>query len=210
MDYVALKVSRVIGLITKLRYFVPTHTLLTIYRSFIAPYLTYGLVAWGQASKSSFDKLLKPQKRAVLFIYFSNRNEHAIPLSVDANILPLTFSYYESIAKLMYDVRNGISPKSIQALFEYVSGIHQYNTRSSECHNFYIKHSRLSIYANSFSRIGAKLWNEIPLSLRNLPKNTFDRKIKQNLTNILNAEGYYIDVPEIILKMKSFSVQIST
>ena len=48
VDYVALKVSRVIGLIDKLRYLVPTHTLLTIYRSFIAPYLTYGLVAWGQ------------------------------------------------------------------------------------------------------------------------------------------------------------------
>ena len=80
----------------------------------------------------------------------------------------------------------------------------------TESHNFYIKHSRLSIYANSFSRIGAKLWNEIPLSLRNLPKNAFNRKIKQNLTNILNAEDYYIDVPEIILKMKSFSVQIST
>jgi len=74
-------------------------------------------------------------------------------------------SYYESIAKLMYDVRHGISPKSIQALFEYVSGVHQYNTRSSESHNFYIKHSQLSIHANSFSRIGAKLlWNEIPLS----------------------------------------------
>lgn len=171
MDYVALKVSRVIGLITKLRYFVPTHTLLTIHRSFIAPYLTYGLVAWGQASKSSFDKLLTLQ--ALRFIYFSNCNEHAIPLFVDANILPLTFSYYESIAKLMYDVRHGISPKSIQALFEYVSCIHQYNTRSSESHNFYINHSRLSIYANSFSRIGAKLWNKIPLSLRNLPKNAF-------------------------------------
>ena len=107
-------------------------------------------------------------------------------------------------------MRHGISPKSIQALFEYVSGIHQYNTRSSESQNFYIKHSRLSIYANSFSRIGAKLWNEIPLSLRNLPKNAFIRKIKQNLINILIAEDYYIDVPEIILKMTSFSVQIST
>ena len=170
MDYVALKVSRVPGLIAKLRYFVSTHTLLTIYRYFIAPYLTYGLVAWGQASKSSFDKLLKLQKRALRFIYFSNRNEHAIPLFIDANILSLTFSYYESIAKLMYDVQHGISPKSIQALFEYVSGIHQYNIRSSESHNFYIKHSQLSIHANSFSRIGAKLWNEIPLSLRNLSK----------------------------------------
>ena len=65
VDYVALKVSIVIGLLTKLRYFVPAHTLLTIYRSFIPPYLTYGLVAWGQASKSSFDKLLKLQKRAL-------------------------------------------------------------------------------------------------------------------------------------------------
>ena len=211
VDHVALKVSRAVGLIAKLRYFVPTHTLLTIYRSFIAPYLTYGLVAWGQASKSSLDKLLKLQKRGLRFIYSSNRNEHAIPFFTDANILTLTFSYYESIANLMYDVRHGVSPKSIQALFEYVSSIHQYNTRSSESRNLYIKHSRLSILANSFSRIGAKLWNEIPLSLRNLDsKNAFKRKIKQNLTNILNAEDSYIDVLEIIREMKSFSIQIST
>ena len=64
------------------------NTLLTIYWSFIARYLTYGLVAWGQASKSSLDKLLKLQKRALCFISFSNCNEHAIPLFVDANILP--------------------------------------------------------------------------------------------------------------------------
>ena len=110
----------------------------------------------------------------------------------------------------MYDVQHGISPKSIQALFEYVSGIHQYNTRSSESYNFYIKHSQLSIHANSFSRIGANLWNEIPLSLRSLSKNAFDRKIKKNFTSILNAKDYYIDDSEIFLKMKSFFAQNST
>ena len=100
-------------------------------------------------SNSSLHKLLKLQKRALCIIYFSNHDEHAIPLFVHANILTLTFSYHELIAKLMYDVRHGSSPKSIQALFEYVSGIHQYNsTRSSESHNFYIKHSRKSIHAN--------------------------------------------------------------
>ena len=91
VDYVAMKVSRVTRLIAKLRYFVPMHTLLTIYRSFIAPYLTYGVVAWGQVSKPSLDLLLKLQKRALRFICFSNHNEHAIPLFVDANIVPLTF-----------------------------------------------------------------------------------------------------------------------
>ena len=67
---------------------------------------------------------LKLQKGALRFSYSFNRNEHAIPLFVDVHILPLTFSYYQSSAKLMYDVQRGISPKSIQALFEYVSGIH--------------------------------------------------------------------------------------
>ena len=40
-------------------YVVPRHTLLTIYRSLVAPYLTYGLTAWGQAYKSHLEKLLK-------------------------------------------------------------------------------------------------------------------------------------------------------
>ena len=142
------------------------HTFLTSYRSFIAPYLTYGLVAWGQASKSSLDEqLLKLQKRVLCFIYFSNHNEHAIPLFADANFLPLIFSYYryESIAKLMCDME---FHQTVPKLYlNTVSGMHQYNTQSSESQNFLHKHSELSIDANSFSRIGAKLWNEIWNSL---------------------------------------------
>ena len=51
IDHIVIKISRTIGLISKLRYFVPKHTLLNIYLSLIAPYLSYiyGLIAWGQA-----------------------------------------------------------------------------------------------------------------------------------------------------------------
>jgi len=38
---------------------------------------------------------------------------------------------------------------------------------------------------NSFSRIGTKIWNEMPISLRKLPRNVFKRKIKQILFEIL-------------------------
>ena len=62
------------------------------------PYLNYGLIVWGQARKSYLNKLLKLQKRALRFIYFSDRNQHAIPLFSDAGILPLQFSYYELTA----------------------------------------------------------------------------------------------------------------
>ena len=139
--------------------FLPTHTLLNIYQALIAPYLTYGLTVWGQACKSYLDKLLKLQKRALRFIYLSDHNEHAIPLFVDAHVLPLKFFYYESIANLMFDVRNRTAPSNLQDLLQDISNVHSYNTRSSAFNNFYTKPSRLSVQANSFSRIGLKVWN---------------------------------------------------
>ena len=116
IDRVIIKVSRPVGLIAKLRHFLPMHTLLNIYQALIAPYLTYCLTVWDQACKSYLDKLLKLQKRALRFIYFSDHNEHAIPLFVDPHILPLEFVYYESVANLMFDVRNGIAPSNTRSI----------------------------------------------------------------------------------------------
>ena len=202
IDHVAIKISRTIGLICKLRHFLPRHILLTIYRSLVTPYLTYGLIAWGQACKSHLEKLLKLQKRALRFIYFSERNQHTIPLFIDAGVLPLKSLYYELLAHLMFEIRHRNAPGNIQALFQDISDIHSYNTRSSASNNFYTHSSRLSIQVNSFSRIGTKIWNEMPMSLRKLPKNVFKRKIKQILFDILSSEDYYIDLPEIVQKVK--------
>ena len=44
------QLSRIVGIIARLRHFVPTQTLLMIYRSLILPYLTYGICVWGHAS----------------------------------------------------------------------------------------------------------------------------------------------------------------
>ena len=87
-------------------------------------------------------------------------------------------------------------------IFLIFPDIHSYNTRSSASNNFYTQSSRLSIQVNSFSRIGTKIWNEMPVSLRKLPKNAFKRKIKQTLFEILASEDCYIDLPEIAQKVK--------
>ena len=155
------------------------------------PYLTYGLTVWGQACKSYLDKLLKLQKRA-------------LRLFVDAHILPLKFVYYESIATLMFDVRNRTAPSNIQDLFQDVSNVHSYKTRSSTSNNFYTKPSRLSIQVNSFSRTGVKEWNAIPQALRNLFKNAFKRKLKQLLFSILASQDSYINLSEIVEHVKSW------
>ena len=42
----------------------------------------------------------------------------------------------------------------------------------------------------------------MPVSLRKLLKNAFKRKIKQTLFEILASEDCYIDLPEIVQKVK--------
>ena len=45
LDCVITKISKTIGMIAKLRHFVPSSVLINIYKSLVLPYLTYGLVA---------------------------------------------------------------------------------------------------------------------------------------------------------------------
>ena len=57
LDCVITKISKTIGMIAKLRHFVSSFVFTNIYKSLILPYLTYGLIAWGNASKSYLNKI---------------------------------------------------------------------------------------------------------------------------------------------------------
>ena len=72
IDNIAYKISKAIGIIARLRHFVPLSTLNSIYRCLIQPYITYGIIVWGNTSKKYLDKILKLQKRALRLMYFKN------------------------------------------------------------------------------------------------------------------------------------------
>ena len=62
IDYIALKISKTIGIISRLRHFILTSILLDIYRSLIHPYISYGLSVWGQTTKTNLKRILIRQK----------------------------------------------------------------------------------------------------------------------------------------------------
>ena len=81
----------------------------------------------------------------------------------------------------MHDVNTASAPIKMHSLFMKTSHVHSYNTRSPTSSNFYIKASNLELQKNAFSRIGARLWKEIPRNLRELPKKSFKARIKNEL-----------------------------
>ena len=129
-------------------------SLFNVYKSLIQPYLTYGLPAWGQAGKKYLNKILILQKRALRLLFFADVRDHAIPLFLEANVLPITFLYHECVASLMYDINSNNAPINMLHLFKETSSIHSYNTRSSTSGNLYVQNSRLEMQRRSFSRPG--------------------------------------------------------
>ena len=51
----------------------------------------------------------------------------------------------------MFEIRHRNAPGNIQDLFQDISDIHSYNTRSSALNNFYAQSSRLSIGTHSLA-----------------------------------------------------------
>ena len=201
IENIASKISKSIGIITRLRHFVPLSTLLNIYRSLIQPYLTYGIIVWGRASKTYLNKLLVLQKRVLRLMNFKGYKEHAIPLFTNLNVLPLNMIYYKSVCNLMYDVSNSSCPSTISDYFNRSRNIHTHKTRHCASNNFYIEYSRLNKLNASFARSGAKIWNNIPGNVRELGKKKFNKALQNSLLTILELEDDYVDVPVLVQLM---------
>ena len=195
--HIASKISISIGIIARLRHFVPLNTLQHIYRSLIQPYLLYGITAWGRAGKTHRNIILRLQKRALRLMFFCDYKTHAIPLFISSSLLPLDLLYFKSVAILMHDVSNNISPPQINNLFHYQHNIHSYITRSSTRGNFFLKYSRINKQNMSFSRNGVRIWNSLSSEFHQMPKTKFKRNIHNMLLQKLSEANEYIDISDL-------------
>ena len=74
-NLVSNKIARYLGIMKKLKTFIPTYILKSIYNSLILPHLSYGVLAWGFCPSL----LVNLQKRAIRLIANSKYNAHTEP-----------------------------------------------------------------------------------------------------------------------------------
>ena len=73
IQYLNRKIAKNIGIISKARTILNKKTLLTLYYTFIYPYLNYCITSWGSANKTILDPLIKLQKKP-LDLYQTRQN----------------------------------------------------------------------------------------------------------------------------------------
>ena len=125
-DCVANKISKYVGILNKLKHFIPADILKTLYNSMIQSHLNYSILAWG----FECNRLVKLQKKIVRIITSSKYNAHTEPLMKQLNILKINDLFRLNSLKFFYKYANGKVP-SFFVSYSIVpqSDVHDYSTR---------------------------------------------------------------------------------
>ena len=157
INMIKTKVSKAIGIIYKTRKLLDKCTLVTLYYSFVYPYLMYNIENWGMTFNIYLDSLFKLHKKVVSIICCVNYRDHTEPLFHNLKILPLSKIFAYQIMNFMFKAYKNILPLCCHDKYNLNSSVHRHQTRSSS--KFHIPFMRLKISQRSVKYIGPKLWN---------------------------------------------------
>ena len=136
---IANKISKSVGVMSRLKFMLHEDTLKLIYNSLVLPHLYFSILAWGFES----ERLIKLQKRAVRIIHRAKYNAHSEPLLKKSGLLGLSDIFNLQCTKFYYKFKHGLLPAYFHDFFTLNNQIHGYNTRqSTDLHRFPVNKSK--------------------------------------------------------------------
>ena len=131
IDKICSKISKYIGILNKLKHYLPQNILRILYCSVVQSHLSYAILTWG------FDcgRVVKLQKKIIRIIACSRYNAHTEPIFKMLKLLKLRDIFNANIIKFYYKLKHGCLPSYFNS-FRLTSQdqIHTYGTR----HNYII------------------------------------------------------------------------
>ena len=124
---IAIKISKIIGILHKLKYIFPKEILLIIYKSLIVPHLNYGLLLWGVNLKDIF--LL--QKKAIRLVTHNSYTSHTEPIFKENGLLNLADMFLLNKLKFLHKIFHNNLPSYFETYWEhFTQSVVNYNLRS--------------------------------------------------------------------------------
>ena len=189
--YITGKIARGIGVISKARRYLNRDSLLSLYYSFIYPYLIYCNHVWGAAAKTHTRTLCTLQKRVVRIISGVKPRSHSDHLFKELNLLKFQDINTYLIGKLMFKVYND-DLVIFETWFEKNNSFHDYNTRQKD--QYHIPSFKTKFGQSSLRFSGATIWNSIhKLGItKETSEFSFSKTLKQFLLLGILWNGNYI------------------
>ena len=162
VDALSTKLNRGIGMLAKIRHYVPKNTLRSIYYGIFSSLLTYASQVWGQFRNNHVRRIESLQNKAIRIINFAPFNSECTKLYKDSKILKLMDHVKLQNFIFTSDSINKRLPSILNNKFQYISNLHTLNTRVAENYIFKIPRTRTYVYGTySITIQCGHFWNEM-------------------------------------------------
>ena len=187
IQLVKSKLSKTLSIIYKASKLINCEGMFTLYCSLFLPYLTYCCEIWGNTYTTNVNCLYVIQKKLVRIIHHEGRLAHTNCLFQQMHSLKFHDLVKYRTAIIMFKLYYGKLPTLLQSRFMRSENIH--NTRSKN--TFILRYSRTNLKAMSISVCGIKLWNALPVNIKETKSlYTFKIKVKAYLLSYYNDYNY--------------------
>jgi len=175
------RISSGIGVLCKIKPYVPTKVLLSVYHAVIHYHVVYGILVWANTSRNYLHKLQVLQNKCLKIIDGWQVKQKLAPLFLKYKILSINQLFKFEMAKFMFLCRKSNLPQTFDLYFKYIDEISPYSTRKSARKEFYLPLYKTTRIQKCIKFIGVKICNEIPNKIRSLTFKKFKVKYKKYL-----------------------------
>ena len=174
INQICNKVARQINALRRVSKYLNEDNRIATYRAFISSNFNYCPLAWIFCGSKNMTKLEKLQERALRFVY-KDRDCSYEDLLKRGHFLSLSKSRYRFLAIEVFKCVKGLNPQYMNNFFKIKSI--PYGFRDSTILEQPEFNTKTYGY-RSFRYVGAKLWNVLPLNLKNIDNlDIFKREI---------------------------------
>ena len=164
-----------------------------LYNSLIYPFFTYGVHVWALTYPTYLNPLTTLQKRLVRIMTFSEPVSHSEPLFKSLNLLKFCDIIHIEIISFVYQWFHKSTPSCFADYFKPISSVHPYYTRqlsNDNHHNLFLNQVQTTQYGlRSLCFSGAKLWNSLPLDIKQItPFSRFRQNVKNSMIDRYNKD----------------------
>ena len=169
-------------MLSKIRYFVPLKIFVNLYYALIYPFLTYGLIVWGNTYLTTLQPLfISDKKKAMRIMTFSKYDGHSSPLFKKLKIIKLYDLITFYVACFMYKYYYKLLPPVFKDFFIEVHAVHNYNTRLSKLSSkksYYLPKAKTNYGLFNMRFLGTKTCNSIEETVKSFCFQKFKKRLK--------------------------------
>ena len=177
INAISTKISRSVGLLHRLKFYLPPEILKTLYYSFVYPYMHYCIESWFGTSQTVLGGVRVLQKRAIRAIFNLPFNSHTNSFFKENFILKVTDIYRLKLCCFFFRILNDNQNSYISQSINSLNYMHNHNTRNSSL--ITTPHFNRSTSQRSFMYQAVREWNTLPEHIKNRTNiNSFRANLK--------------------------------